>query len=104
MEWVVRRLSSDNAAAIGLHDRGRLAAGLKADINVIDFDRLMIHAPEVLYDLPAGGRRLVQRTQGYAATIVSGVPVYCNGEATNELPGRLVRGARGKRAMRMAAE
>jgi N-acyl-D-aspartate/D-glutamate deacylase len=104
MEWVVRRLSSDNAAAIGLHDRGRLAPGLKADINVIDFDRLMVHAPEVRYDLPSGGRRLVQRTEGYEATIVSGVPTYRNGEATNDLPGRLVRGARGKRAMPMAAE
>ena len=79
-------------------------AGFKADINVIDFDRLMVHAPEVLYDLPSGGRRLVQRTEGYDATIVSGVPVYRNGEATNELPGRLVRGAKAKRAMPMAAE
>ena len=70
MEWVVRRLTSDNAAAIGLHDRGVVAPGYKADINVIDFDRLMVHAPEVLYDLPRGGRRLVQRTEGYAATIV----------------------------------
>ena len=98
------RLSLDNAAAIGLHDRGVLAPGFKADINVIDFDRLMVHAPEVLYDLPSGGRRLVQRTEGYEATIVSGVPVYRNGEATNELPGRLVRGAKAKRAMPMAAE
>jgi N-acyl-D-aspartate/D-glutamate deacylase len=104
MEWVVRRLSLDNASAIGLHDRGVVAPGFKADINVIDFDRLMIHAPEVLYDLPSGGRRLVQRTEGYEATIVSGVPVYRNGEATNELPGRLVRGAKAKRAMPMAAE
>ena len=104
LEWVVRRLTRDNAAAIGLHDRGVLAVGNKADINVIDFDRLMVHAPEVLYDLPSGGRRLVQRTRGYDATIVSGVPVYRDGEATNELPGRLVRGARGKRAMPMAAE
>jgi N-acyl-D-aspartate/D-glutamate deacylase len=101
---VVRRLPHDNAAAIGLHDRGILARGRKADINVIDFDRLMVHAPEVLYDLPSGGRRLVQRTEGYDATIVSGVPVYRNGQATNELPGRLVRGARGKRALPMAAE
>ena len=76
-----------------------VAPGFKADINVIDFDRLMVHAPEVLYDLPSGGRRLVQRTEGYEATIVSGVPVYRNGEATNELPGRLVRGAKAKRAM-----
>ncbi len=99
LEWVVRRLTRDNAAALGLHDRGVVAPGYKADINVIDFDRLMVHAPEVLYDLPAGGRRLVQRTEGFDATIVSGVPVYRNGEATGELPGRLVRGAKARRAV-----
>jgi N-acyl-D-aspartate/D-glutamate deacylase len=104
LEWVVRRLTSDNAAAIGLHDRGVLARGYKADINVIDFDRLAVHAPEVLYDLPSGGRRLVQRTEGYEATIVSGVPVYRNGEATDELPGRLVRGAKRPQALPLAAE
>ena len=104
LEWVVRRLTSDNAKAIGLHDRGVLAPGYKADINIIDFDRLMIHAPEVLYDLPTGARRLVQRTQGYDATIVSGVPVYRNGEATGQLPGRLVRGAKPQQAMPLAAE
>lgn len=94
LEWVVRRLSRDNAAALGLNDRGVLAPGYKADINVIDFDRLKVHAPEVLYDLPSGGRRLVQRTTGYDATIVSGVVTYRNGEATGDLPGRLVRGAK----------
>ena len=104
LEWVVRRLSRDNAAAIGLHARGMVAPGCKADINVIDFDRLVVHAPEVLYDLPSGGRRLVQRTEGYEATIVSGVPVYRNGEATGALPGRLVRGAKSAEAQRAAAE
>ena len=69
-----------------------LAAGYKADINVIDYDRLQLRPPEVVYDLPSGGRRLVQRTDGFVATIVSGVPVYRNGEATGALPGRLVRG------------
>ncbi len=103
LEWVVRRLSRDNAAAIGLHDRGVLAPGYKADINVVDFDRLMVHAPEVLYDLPSGGRRLVQRTEGYEATIVSGVPVYRNGEATGDLPGRLVRGAKQAEGVQRAA-
>ncbi|MBN8892056.1 MAG: amidohydrolase [Rhodospirillales bacterium 70-18] len=94
LPWVVRRLSADNAAAIGLSDRGRIAPGLKADLNVIDYDRLCAHAPEVLYDLPAGGRRLVQRTDGYTATIVSGVAVHRDGQATGALPGRLVRGTR----------
>jgi N-acyl-D-aspartate/D-glutamate deacylase len=92
IEWVIRRLTADNADALGLGDRGRLAVGLKADINVIDHARLRAHAPEVLYDLPAGGRRLVQRTEGYVATIVSGVPVRRDDAATGALPGRLVRG------------
>jgi N-acyl-D-aspartate/D-glutamate deacylase len=94
LPWVIRRLSADNAAAIGLSDRGRIAPGLKADLNVIDYDRLCAHAPEVLYDLPAGGRRLVQRTEGYVATILSGVAVHREGQATGALPGRLVRGTR----------
>ena len=81
-----------------------LAPGYKADVNVIDFDRLTVHAPEVRYDLPSGGRRLVQRTGGFDATIVSGVPVYRRGEATGELPGRLVRGARKQQALSAAAE
>ena len=89
----VKRLSSDNAAAIGLGDRGRLAVGKKADINVIDYDRLAISSPEVVYDLPAGGRRMVQRVRGYDATIVAGQAVYRDGEATGALPGRLARGA-----------
>jgi N-acyl-D-aspartate/D-glutamate deacylase len=104
VEWLVRRLSRDNAFALGLADRGTLAPGYKADVNVIDFDRLMAHAPEVLYDLPSGGRRLVQRTEGYEATIVSGEIVYRNGEATGALPGRLVRGAKNADARLAAAE
>ena len=94
LEWVVKRLTHDNAAALGLGDRGRVAVGLKADLNVIDYQKLSVHQPEVLYDLPAGGRRLVQRTEGYVATIVSGVVVMRDGVATGALPGRLVRGAR----------
>ncbi len=90
--WAVKRLSSDNAAAIGLHDRGLLRAGMKADLNVIDYDRLMLRPPEITYDLPAGGKRLVQRTEGIDATVVSGAVVYRDGAATGALPGRLVRG------------
>ncbi len=104
LEWVVKALSRDNAFAVGLTDRGVLAPGFKADVNVIDFDRLNVRAPEVRYDLPAGGRRLVQRTEGYEATIVSGIPVSRNGEATGALPGRLVRGARTAEVRRAAAE
>ena len=90
----VRLLTHDCATAIGLNDRGLLRPGMKADINVIDYDRLRICAPEVIYDLPGGGRRLIQRTEGYVATLVSGIPVYLDGQATGQLPGRLVRGPR----------
>lgn len=92
---LVHRLSRATALTMGLEDRGLLAPGFKADINVIDFDRLALHAPEITYDLPGGGRRLVQRAEGYVATLVSGVPVYRNGEATGALPGQLVRGQQG---------
>lgn len=92
--WAVKRLTRDNARAIGLNDRGVIRRGAKADLNVIDFDRLRLHAPEVRYDLPSGGRRLVQQVDGYVATIVAGEVVNREGEATGKLPGRLVRGAK----------
>ena len=95
IEQAVKRISADNAAAMGLADRGVVAAGRKADINVIDFARLRMRAPEMHYDLPAGGKRLVQRAEGYVATILSGAVTYREGEATGALPGRLVRGASG---------
>ncbi len=94
LPWGVKRITRDSARAIGLHDRGVVAVGYKADLNVIDYDRLQVRAPEVVYDLPTGGRRLIQRADGYDVTIVSGTPVTRNGEATGALPGRLVRGAR----------
>ena len=82
---------------------GVLAPGYRADINVIDYQRLTLHAPQVAYDLPAGGRRLIQRASGYSATIVAGQVTYRDGEPTGALPGRLLRG--GTRApMAMAAE
>lgn len=90
---VVKWLSHDTAQAVGLNDRGVLAPGFKADINVYDPMRLHLHAPEVVHDLPTGGRRLVQRSDGYTATIVSGAIVYADGKPTGALPGRLVRGA-----------
>lgn len=93
LEWMVRRLTRDNARAIGLHDRGVLAPGYRADINVIDYDRLRLRVPEVVYDLPSGGRRLMQRVDGYVATIVAGEAVWRDGTPTGALPGRLVRGA-----------
>ncbi|GGG21471.1 amidohydrolase [Caldovatus sediminis] len=95
LEFVVRRLTSETADFFGFHDRGRLEPGRKADVNVIDFDRLRLHHPEMVYDLPAGGKRLVQRVDGYDMTLVSGTPVFERGEETGARPGRLVRAAAG---------
>jgi len=92
LETVVSMQTRETARLYGLNDRGVLAPGMKADINVIDFDRLEIQAPEMVFDLPADGRRMIQRATGYIATIVSGVVTYENGEPTGAMPGRLVRG------------
>lgn len=92
LQQVVKSLSHDTASAVGLNDRGLLAPGYKADVNIIDFERLALHAPIISHDLPANGRRLVQQADGYVATLVNGVVVYRNGEHSGELPGRLVRG------------
>lgn len=88
---VVHRLTQATARILGLQDRGVLAPGLRADINVIDLDRLNLRPPEVHYDLPSGGRRLIQRAAGYDLTMVKGQVVYREGEPTGALPGRLVR-------------
>ena len=93
LEWLVKRHTADTAAVVGLRDRGVLAPGMKADVNVIDFDALGIDHPQIVYDLPAGGKRLIQKARGYRATVVSGEVTFENGEATGALPGRLVRGA-----------
>jgi N-acyl-D-aspartate/D-glutamate deacylase len=95
VESIVRMQTRETARAVGLFDRGLLAIGYRADINVIDYERLAVLSPEVAYDLPAGGRRLLQRARGYVATIVAGEVTYRGGEATGALPGRLLRGARG---------
>jgi N-acyl-D-amino-acid deacylase len=91
LEMMVKRQTSETADFFGFGDRGRLAVGKKADVNVIDFNKLQLHVPEVRYDLPKGGRRLVQRVEGYRNTFVSGVPTFENGEYTGATPGRLVR-------------
>ena len=89
----IRSLTSKPAHSIGLGDRGIVAVGYKADFNVIDIDRLKLHRPHISRDLPADGKRLSQKSEGYVATIVSGSVTYRNGEATGNLPGRLIRGA-----------
>lgn len=94
VEFVVKRLAADNARALGLHDRGTLAVGLRADINVVDFDKLAIERPNMRYDLPAGGKRLVQGARGYRATLCAGEIVHEHGTATGALPGRLIRGGK----------
>ena len=88
----VRELSSVPAGVAGLADRGRIAVGYKADLNVIDHDALTLHKPTVAHDLPAGGRRLDQTADGYVATIVSGEVIAANGVPTDARPGKLVRG------------
>jgi N-acyl-D-aspartate/D-glutamate deacylase len=92
LEELVRRQTSDTASAAGLHDRGVIAIGKKADVNVIDFDRLQAHRPYVVHDLPTGGKRFLQKATGYTATIKSGAISYRNGESTGLLNGRLMRG------------
>lgn len=89
---VIRRQTSDTAAFYGLHDRGMLAPGYLADLNIIDYDNLALENPYIAFDLPAGGRRLLQKARGYSATIKSGVVVSRDGAFTGALPGRLLRG------------
>ncbi|HEX3953421.1 MAG TPA: amidohydrolase family protein [Stellaceae bacterium] len=94
LEQLVKMQTSETADFFGFHDRGRLAPGLRADVNIIDFNRLRLHQPEVVHDLPAGGRRLVQRVDGYRATLCAGTPIFENGTETGARPGRLVRNGR----------
>lgn len=93
--FVIAVQSRKTALSVGLTDRGLIAPGYKADVNVIDYDRLHLHPPKVHYDLPVGGRRLLQQVDGYDATIVSGVVTRRDGRATGARPGKLVRGAQG---------
>jgi N-acyl-D-amino-acid deacylase len=94
LELLVKRQTSETADFFGLRDRGRLAPGLRADVNLIDFDRLRLYQPELVNDLPAGGRRFVQRVDGYEATFVAGTAVFEQGKHTGALPGCLVRAGR----------
>jgi N-acyl-D-aspartate/D-glutamate deacylase len=85
-------LTQQPAELYSLKDRGRIAVGMKADINVIDFDALALKTPHIVHDLPAGGKRFLQNASGLDMTLVSGSVTYLNGSATGELPGKLIRG------------
>jgi len=93
LEFVVHKLTQDSAQVYGLRDRGVIAPGYVADLNLIDYAALKLHQPEMVYDLPAGGKRLVQKTDGYRLTVKSGQVTYENGVATGAMPGRLLRGS-----------
>ena len=91
LETVIKMQTSETASLLGINDRGVIEEGYKADINVIDYEGLTLHEPEIINDLPAGGRRLVQKASGYDYTIVSGEIAFIKGEATGKLNGRLIR-------------
>ena len=103
LPYVVNLQTKRAAETYGLYDRGVVAPGYKADLNVIDFENLSIEHPEVHHDLPEGGRRLMQRANGYEATIVSGTITQRNGQPTGELPGKMVLGKQAA-PTRLAAE
>jgi N-acyl-D-amino-acid deacylase len=92
LEHVIKRQTADTAAFYGLHDRGVLAPGYRADVNVIDYANVRCEPPKMAYDLPAGGRRLVQESSGYRMTICAGRPTWVDGQPTGAMPGRLIRG------------
>ncbi|WP_268812544.1 amidohydrolase family protein [Embleya scabrispora] len=94
LEFLVRKQTMDTAALYGLTDRGVIAEGKRADLNVIDPDTLTLHRPRMVHDLPAGGGRMLQQATGYLATIVAGQITRRNGQDTGARPGRLIRSAR----------
>ena len=91
LEHVVKKLSLKNAELYGMHDRGQIAPGKRADINVIDFEKLSLHMPRIAHDLPKGSPRMLQGSTGYLATLVAGVVTRRNDAETGARPGRLVR-------------
>ena len=92
LELIIRKQTKDTAETYGLFDRGEIKTGMIADINIIDFEKLNVSLPKMIFDLPKGGKRLVQESFGYLATIKSGEVVYENGQATGTLPGQVIRG------------
>jgi N-acyl-D-aspartate/D-glutamate deacylase len=98
VEMLIAKQCRMTAEAVGLYDRGVLRPGGRADINVIDFDNLRLHVPDIVHDLPAGGRRMLQRATGYRHTFVAGTEIRSDGESTGATPGRLVRGPKQSRS------
>ncbi len=94
LEFTVHKMTQDTARLYGMQDRGVVAPGYKADLNVIDFEALRLDPPEMVHDLPAGGKRIIQKAHGYTATINRGEVTYENGRHTGAMPGRLIRGGR----------
>ena len=94
LELVVHKMTQDSAGVYGITDRGVIAPGYRADLNLVDLEALRLHDPEMVYDLPAGGKRIIQRASGYALTVCAGEVTYEDGEHTGAMPGRLVRGGR----------
>ena len=94
LEWVVKRMTHDTAELYGLGDRGTLEVGKKGDVNIIDYDALQLEQPQAVHDLPTDAMRLIQKSRGYVATIVSGEIISRHGEETGARPGQLIRGAR----------
>ena len=104
IENAIKRQCSDTAQLYGMHDRGELRPGLLADINLIDMTALKLGAPWMAFDLPAGGKRLLQKATGYVMTIKNGEVTFCNGTMTGALPGTLVRGPQARPVVALAAE
>ncbi|RYY28494.1 MAG: D-aminoacylase [Sphingomonadales bacterium] len=102
IETIVRFMTMDTARAVGIHDRGTIQAGMRADLNLVDMDGLGLHRPEMVYDLPTGAGRLHQRAKGFVATMVAGEITYRSGVATGALPGRLLRRQRAVAPLRSA--
>ena len=90
LEFLVRKQTMDTARAYGLNDRGMIAPGMRADMNLIDYAALRVRMPEMCYDLPAGGKRQVQLPEGYRNIFCAGIETFSNGESTGALPGRLI--------------
>ena len=91
LEYIVRRQTSQTAELYGITDRGAVVPGMRADLNLIDYERLGFDVPRMAYDLPAGGRRIVQKARGYVGTWVAGVQTVANDEFTGATPGKLLR-------------